>query len=127
MNTILGLGRYLFAASLMVFGFGHLSNASAMAGMVPIPAGELWVYITGVALIAGAVSILIGKLDKLGSALLGVMLLIFACSIHLPGLINAADGMARQGFMGGFLKDIGLAGGAWMYAIGMAKDKSVIG
>ena len=127
MNAVLGLGKYLFAAILIVFGLGHLGNAGAMAGMVPIPPGELWVYVTGVALIAGAVSIIIGKYDKLGATLLGVLLLIFALSIHLPGMMSAADAMAKQGFMGNLLKDIGLAGGAWMYAIGMAKDKSVIG
>lgn len=38
MNTILGLGKYLYAASLTVFGIGHLPNASAMAGMVSLPA-----------------------------------------------------------------------------------------
>lgn len=127
MNAILGLGKYLYAASLIVFGIGHLTNASAMAGMVPIPAGELWVYITGVALLAAAVSIIIGKYDKLGAALLGVLLLIFACSIHLPGVINATDAASKQGFLGGFLKDVALAGAAWMYAANIAKDKAVMG
>jgi uncharacterized membrane protein YphA (DoxX/SURF4 family) len=127
MNAILGLGKYLFAAIFLVFGLGHFSNASAMAGIVPIPPGTLWVYVTGVGHVAAALSIIIGKYDKLGSFLLGVMLLIFALSIHLPGMMNAADAMAQQGAMGNLLKDIGLAGGAWIYAKSMAKDSSIIG
>lgn len=127
MNTILGLGKYVYATSLIVFGIGHLTNASAMAGMVPVPAGELWVYITGIALLAAAVSIIVGKYDKLGAALLGVLLFTFALSIHLPGVINATDAVSKQGFLSGFLKDIALAGAAWMYAFSAAKDKAIIG
>ncbi|MCB9279444.1 MAG: DoxX family protein [Lewinellaceae bacterium] len=127
MNSLLGLGKYLFIIPLLGFGFGHLSNANAMAGMVPIPGGALWIYVTGIAMLAAAVSIVIGKWDKLATTLLGIMLLIFALSIHLPGMLNAADAMAKQGSMGQMMKDIGLAGGAWMYAAGLARDKSMIG
>lgn len=127
MNALFGLGKYLYAIPFIVFGFGHLTNAGAMAGMVPIPGGEIWVYITGIGHIAAAVSIIIGKWDKLGTALLGLMLLIFALSLHLPGMMNATDAMAKQGSMGQLLKDLSLAGAAWMYAAHMAKDKSVIG
>lgn len=124
MNAILSAGRYLLIIPPLIFGVMHLMSADAMAGMVPLPGGAIWVYITGIAMIAAAVSILIGKYDKLAAALLGLLMIIYALSIHLPGVIaDSQNGMA----MGGLLKDLGLAGGAWIYAAVMAKDKSVIG
>ena len=126
MNSILGLGKYLFAVPFAVFGIMHLMNADAMAGMAPF-GGSIMVYITGLALIAAAVSIIIGKMDKLATALLGLMLLLFVLLIHAKGLANAADAGASAMAMSGLLKDLALAGAAWMYSASLAKDNSVIG
>ena len=122
MNAITNLGKYLYAAPMAIFGLFHFMGAEQMAGMVPIPGGVVWVYITGVALLAAAVSMFIGKMDKLASVLLAVMLLIFALSLHLKGAMGG-DQMATTMF----LKDMALAGGALMYAKGLAKDDAVIG
>ena len=126
MNSILGLGKYLFAVPFAVFGIMHLMNADAMAGMAPF-GGSIMVYITGLALIAAAVSIIIGKMDKLATALLGLMLLLFVLLIHAKGLANAADAGASAMAMSSLLKDLALAGAAWMYSASLAKDNSVIG
>ena len=126
MNSILGLGKYLFAVPFAVFGIMHLMNADAMAGMAPF-GGSITVYITGLALIAAAVSIIIGKMDKLATALLGLMLLLFVLLIHAKGLANAADAGASAMAMSSLLKDLALAGAAWMYSASLAKDNSVIG
>ena len=118
MNGITGLGKYMFALPMAIFGVMHFMNADAMAGMAP--GGAIMVYITGAALIAAAISMLIGKLDKLAAVLLGVMLLLF--------IIPHAQGMADNPMeMGNILKNIALAGGAFMYANSMAKDDGVIG
>lgn len=123
MNAVLGLGRYLFAIPFLAFAIFHFMGAKDMAGMVPIPGGVIWVYITGAGLLLAPISMLIGKYDKLAAALLGLMLLIFALSIHLPGA------MAENGQMSmmSLLKDLMLAGAAWMYAAHVAKDNSIIG
>ena len=125
MNSILGLGKFLFGIPMLIFGVFHFMNADAMAGMAPF-GGKIMVYVTGVALILAAISIFIGKLDKLAAMLLGVMLLIFAFSVHLPGVMSGDEARAMTS-MPSMLKDIALAGGAWMYALGLAKDKEVIG
>jgi len=122
MSTVTGLGKYLFSVPALIFGFFHLMNANAMAAMVPLPGGVIWVYLTGICMIAAAVSIYIGKLDKLATVLLALLFLIYAFSLHLSGAI-AGD----QASTGNFLKDLGLAGGALMYAHSMAKDKGIIG
>ncbi len=125
MNAILGLGRYFYALPMALFGLFHFMNARDMAEMVPLPGGIFWIYLTGAGLLAAAIAILIGKLDKLATVLLGLMLLIFALSIHLPGVVDSGGENAAA--MGHFLKDVALAGAAWMYAGNMARDRGVIG
>lgn len=120
MNGIINLGKYLFALPMAIFGIMHFIAAKEMAAMAPF-GGEIMVYITGLALIAAAVSIIIGKMDKLAAVLLALMLLIFVLAIHLPNVMGG-----DQASMGMVLKDLALAGGALMYA-GMAKDNAVIG
>ena len=65
------VARILFIVPLLGFGSGHLMNAGDMAGMVPIPGGVFWIYLTGVALLAAAVSIIIKKKAALATLLLG--------------------------------------------------------
>lgn len=122
MNAILGLGKWLYAAPFLVFGLFHFMGAKGMAEMMSPPGGEIMVYITGAALVAAAVSMFIGKMDKLAATLLGVMLLLFVLILHLPG---AMEGNQLSTTM--VLKDLSMAGAAWMYARHVAKDNAVIG
>lgn len=87
-------------------------NAGAMAGMVPIPGGVFWIYLTGIAMLAASISIIIEKYTRLACILLGIMLIIFVLSIHLPTVI----GGEMQSGMTNLLKDLALAGGAWILA-----------
>lgn len=82
-----------------------------MAGMVPsfLPGSVFWVYLTGTALLAAGISIIIGKKAQLAAQLLGLMLILFAIMVHLPG---ALDG--NQMSTASFLKDVALGGGAWI-------------
>jgi uncharacterized membrane protein len=106
-------GKFLFAIPFAVFGVMHLMMGANMAGMVPsfIPGGVLWVYLTGVALIAAPVAMLMNKMAKLATFLLGVLMLVFALSIHLVAVLGG-DQMS----MGNLLKDLALAGAAFLYS-----------
>ena len=88
-----------------------------MAAMAP--GGVFMVYFTGLAHILAAVSIFIGKYDKLASVLLAVMLLLFI----IPHVQNMANNEAE---MFNILKNLAFAGGALLYA-NQAKDNAVIG
>ncbi len=125
-NNILNLGKWVFAIPFAVFGCLHIVNANQMAGMVPayFSGGALWVYLTGFAQLAFALSVIIGKYDKLAAVLCALMLLIFILTLHLPSLSNME--MSKLG-MTNMLKDLGLIGGAMMYASRFANDKSVVG
>ncbi len=107
------IGKYLFAIPIIIFGLLHFLNANAMAGMVPIPGGVFWIYLTGLALLLSGVSILIKKYDNWSSLLLAVLLLTFVFTIHLPGVL--AGGEMAQMFMTNLLKDLALAGGSLIY------------
>ncbi len=110
------VARYLYAIPFGIFGVMHFINGSQMAGMVPIPGGVIWVYLIGVALIAACVSIIIGKYTKLACLLLALLLIIFVLTLHLPGVIGAADDAAMGAAMSSLLKDAALAGGALILA-----------
>ncbi|CAN1566559.1 hypothetical protein MCERE19_02937 [Spirosomataceae bacterium] len=118
MEQIIGpltkLGRFLLAVPMAIFGILHFMAADAMAGMVPLPGGVIWVYVSGFALIAAAVSIILQKKARLASSLLAVLLLIFVFAIHLPSALKGGD--AGQFSMMSLLKDLAIAGGALIYA-----------
>lgn len=120
MNAVLNLGKYLFALPFAIFGAFHFMGLESMASWAP--GGKVGVIASGVGLIAAAVSMIIGKLDKLAAVLLAVMLLLFVALIHAKG---AAAG--DQAATGNLLKDLMLAGAALMYANTSARDNSVIG
>lgn len=105
--------RVLFALPFAIFGLFHFLNASAMAGMVPVPGGVFWIYFTGAALIAGSIGIITGFLGRLAALGLSALLVTFILGIHLPGLSNPE---MQQGAMMGLLKDVSLLGGALTWA-----------
>lgn len=119
MSNLNNIGRYLFAVPFGLFGIMHLAMGGDMAGMVPgwLPGGVFWVYLTGLALIAAAVSFVIQKHTFLAGVLTAVLMLVFVLTVHLPGLMGG-NSMA----MSGLLKDLGLAGGALMLASNYKQD-----
>ena len=118
MNNLKNIGRIMFAVPFAIFGMMHFMAAGDMVGMVPawVPGGVFWVYVTGMALMAAAISIISKKQIYLASVLLAILMGVFVMTIHLPAILGG-DQMA----MGGMLKDISLAGGALLIA-GLYKD-----
>lgn len=114
MKSLEYLGKILFVIPMAFFGFGHLANANSLVSLVPdyLPLPLVWVYATGLALILAAVAVVIGKQAKLATQLLGLMLIIFASLVHLPGGLS---GNVQS--MSAFFKDIGLAGGALFISV----------
>ncbi|MCB1202404.1 MAG: DoxX family protein [Leptospiraceae bacterium] len=114
------VAKIIFVLPLIMFGLNHLTMANAMAGMVPsfVPGGVFWVYLTGIALIAGSVGIVtnLKGLGKLAAFLTGVLILIFAFTIHLPNMLNAPDEQARMMPMIGFMKDLAIGAACWIAA-----------
>lgn len=118
MNAILKLGKWLLVIPTLVFGVFHFMNASDMAGMAP--GGAVTIYFTGLCLVLAAISIIIGKYDKLAATLLGVMILLFI----IPHVQMLSDDPSQ---VSNILKNMAYAGAAFMYASAFSRDKSVIG
>lgn len=108
------VARILFALPFGIFGILHLMGADDMAGMVPIPGGVAWIYITGIVLIAASIAIIANKMGRLASLVLAALLLVFILTLHAPGLMG--DEMTMKMSMMSLLKDMGLMGGALTYA-----------
>lgn len=115
MKSLPTIGKYLLVVPMLGFAIGHFTKAKAMAGMVPIPGGEIWVYLTGVFILAGVIGILINKKAKLAAQLFGLMVLLFALLIWLPSLMGG-----NEQAMGTLIKDLSIAGGFWY----LSKDLS---
>ena len=120
MNQILsnGLLRVLFAIPFAIFGIMHLLNATAMEGMVPeyFPGGVIWVYVSGILLIAGAIGFILNKSVQMAGYVLGALMLIFILSIHLPAALSG-----NHNSMASLLKDFALMAGALF--IGISSNK----
>jgi len=116
--TMSRIATVAYALVILIFGITHFINTDEMRGFVPafVPGGGAWVYITGSALIAASVAILINKQTRLAGILLAVLLLSFALTIHLPKVLGGLNS-----FVGQILKDIGLAAGALLIA---SRDKA---
>lgn len=121
MDVVLLIGRILFAALFLGSAFGHLTQTKSMAGYAAakrIPAPTVAVAGSGVLILIGALSVLLGVWGDLGSLLIVVFLLPTAVLMH--NFWKETDAMARQLEMIQFNKDVALAGGAlgffWVFA-----------
>ena len=103
------LAEIIYAFIMGFFGITHFMNPDKMSSMLPdfMPfEGVTWIYISGAALIAAALAILVNKLKKLTCYLLAALLIIIVFTVHLES--------AREGNPGQMLKDLGLAMAAIM-------------
>ncbi|MCY7409005.1 MAG: DoxX family membrane protein [Chitinophagales bacterium] len=113
-NTLSTMGKIIFALCIAFFGVGHLTNAAGMAGMVPSFLSSMAVpivYLTGVFLIAVALSVIINKYAKWACILLAIFLLFIVFTVHVPGMSNP-EGMMSQISISMAVKDCALAGAA---------------
>lgn len=107
-------GRILYGAPFAVFGAMHIAMGSAMAGAVPAFApggGTLWIYVTGIAMLAASISIVTNVLTRVSGVLLAILLALFIFTLHLPSFL-AGEQMELQSI----LKNAALAGGALLVA-----------
>jgi uncharacterized membrane protein YphA (DoxX/SURF4 family) len=107
------LGRIIFGGFFIYNGINHLKNSKSMAPYadskgVPLP--ELAVKLSGVPLIIGGASILLGAKPKIGSmAILGFLA---GVSPVMHDFWRAEDPEQRTNDMIAFMKNLALAGGA---------------
>jgi uncharacterized membrane protein YphA (DoxX/SURF4 family) len=89
LDKLVAVGRVLYAAPLAAFGAEHLVLGQVIIGAVPVwmPARLFWVYFVGIALIAAALSLVLGIRVRLTATLLAIMFLLFVLMIHVPNVV----------------------------------------
>jgi uncharacterized membrane protein len=80
------LARFVFAFTLIIFGWQHFEYAAYLATLVPawLPGHLLWIYFTGAGFIAAGVSIALKILGRLSATLLGLMFFLWVVILHAP-------------------------------------------
>jgi uncharacterized membrane protein len=115
LDKVAQFGPLLFAIAMAIFGGDHLVAAKFVATAVPswIPGHIFWAYFVGVALIAGALSLVTNKQARLAAGLLGVMIFLFVLLIHVPACFATPHDKIRYTIA---LRDLALAGGVSAFA-----------
>ena len=112
------IGTIFYALVIGFFGINHFMNGTGMQKMVPsfLPGGVIWVYITGAALLAAAISFLANKYARLAGLLLALFLVLIVLTVHLPAVLSAQNEDYRRFPMVNLIKDTGLAAAALLVA-----------
>jgi len=120
MNTqsIYRIGVVLYALVIGFFGVNHFLNGTGFQNTIPsfIPYHIFWVYLTGAALIAAAISFLTGKYTRAAGLFLALYLLVIVFTIHLPAMVRSEGNPIISIALTNLVKDTGLAGAALMIA-----------
>ena len=113
MDLIIVIGRILFGGVFLMSGINHFAKLEAMTGYAKykkLPAAKLGVLISGLMLVIGGISIILGYYADLGALLLAIFLVLAAVIFH--NFWKETDATAKQNEMLGFMKDMALAGAA---------------
>ncbi len=113
------IARVLLSAMFIRSGIAHLTRSGPMAEYAKavghIPAPQLAVIVSGLMLLLGGLSLLLGFHPRIGAALVFVFLVVAAFTMH--AYWKETDPMARAGQDAQFWKNITLAGATlWIVA-----------
>ncbi len=118
MDIILLVGRILFGGFFIISGLNHFQNLGMMsgyAGLKNVPSPRLAVIGTGVMLVVGGASVLLGIVPAVGLIVLILFLLSTLVTMH--DFWNMKDSQQRAAEQVNFLKNVALIGAslAMMY------------
>lgn len=119
MEFVMLIGRILFGLIFVSSGINHFTQTEGMTGYAQfkkIPSPKLAVQGSGLVLLLGGLSVILGLWADLGAIVLAVILLVMAVTMH--NYWTQSDPQAKQADMIGFWKNISMAGGAvFMFAV----------
>ncbi len=113
MEAVMLIGRILFAFMVVSGGINHLTKAEAMAGYAAykkVPSPKLANFVSGVLLLAGGLSIVLGIYADLGAVVIAALLVLMALKMH--DFWAQTDAQAKQMETIAFWKNVSMAGGA---------------
>ncbi|MGA1170156.1 MAG: DoxX family protein [Ilumatobacteraceae bacterium] len=123
MDIVMIIGRVLFALVFVASGLNHLTKAKSMEGYaqfkkVPMPMPSI--YLSGVLMVLGAISVVLGIYADLGALVLAILLILMAVKMH--DFWAQTDPQAKQAETAGFFKNISMAGAALVFFATIAND-----
>ena len=127
MEAVMLIGRILFAFMVVSGGINHLTKAEAMAGYAAykkVPSPKLANFVSGVLLLAGGLSIVLGIYADLGAVVIAALLVLMALKMH--DFWAQTDAQAKQMETIAFWKNVSMAGGA-LFIFAVAANGQEIG
>jgi uncharacterized membrane protein YphA (DoxX/SURF4 family) len=125
------LGRVMFATIFILSGIGHLTRLEGMsqyAAAFNVPQPQVSVLVTGLMILFGGLSLLLGVKVRIGALVL--VLFLIPAAIYMHPFWGVADQMQAAAQQAHFLKNLSLAGAsliiyvfsaahpqAWVWAI----------
>jgi putative oxidoreductase len=113
MKALSFIGRLVYSVPFAIMGVFHFMKAHLMAAQIlkGWPIADGFVYISGLALIMAAVSIIINFKARLACQLLALLLLTFIVGLHIPSILKGSELAMTM-----LLKDVALMGAALSYS-----------
>ena len=119
MNAVMLIGRILIALTLVTGGLNHFRKLEAMTGYATfkkVPAAKASVAVSGLLLLTGGFSVILGIYADLGALVLAIVLIAMAIKMH--DFWTQSEAQTKQAEMASFFKNISMAGGAlFIFAI----------
>lgn len=116
MGIVMVIARVLFALIFLASGLSHLTKAKTMVGYaqfkkVPAPAASI--YLSGIIMVLGALSVVLGIYADLGAVVLAGLLIAMAVKMH--DFWTQTDPQTKQGETASFFKNVSMAGAALFF------------
>lgn len=118
MKNLKKIGTVIYALILASFGLIHLLDPNDMVNYVPSifsAVATALVYVTGLALLAASVAIIIDKKVKLAALLTALLLLIIVLAVDLPNIFSHVE-TVRLTALPSLLKNLGMLAASLMVA-----------
>ena len=116
MDWLYLIGRILFSLIFLMSGFGHLTQSDALsqyAASKGVPAPKVATIVSGLMILAGGLSILLGVFMEIGAWLIVFFLLPTSFMMH--NFWKVEDPMQKQVEQAQFMKNLSMTGAALVF------------
>ena len=127
MSALLIVARIILGLYLVASGSAHFAKLEMMTGYAKykkLPAAKLGVIVSGLFLLAGGLSILLGYYVDLGAILVALFLILASIIFH--NFWTVEDATAKQGEQINFMKNFGFAGALLIIAVLVSQHADMV-
>jgi uncharacterized membrane protein YphA (DoxX/SURF4 family) len=129
MGVAMLIGRILFGIVFLLSGINHFAKTPALVGYAQfkkVPAAKAAVLVSGLLMVLGSLSVILGIVADLGALVLAALSLIMAIKMH--DFWTQSDAQAKQSEMINFLKNVSMAGAAlFIFAVAATANSNIGG